>query len=358
MIRVLSTALALAMRYPRRKRPSLVLLIGSLVLALGGVARADCPPEFLFGCQVIDASTSFGLLVGNIDGDGVVAFGTNGTGVDGSSVSGYGVSGQSENNVGVYGFSSSHPGVRGDSDVAGVLGASRSGYGVQGTSVSSTGVSGISSSGSGMFGLSTNGGVGVYGESASASGYAGYFNGRVHVNGTLSKAAGSFTIDHPLDPANKTLSHSFVESPDMMNIYNGNTITDAHGNATITLPSYFQALNRDFRYQLTVIEQFAQAMVSSEIQENYFTIKTDKPRVKVSWMVTGVRQDTYANAHRIAVEDEKPAKERGVYLYPEVYGQPKDKGGDHPRRIGETLPMNVDAALQLGHIPTDTVGKP
>ena len=40
----------------------------------------------------------------------------------------------------------------------------------------------------------------------------------------------------------------------------GNIITDGEGNATITLPVYFQSPNRDFRYQLTVIEQFAQAI--------------------------------------------------------------------------------------------------
>ena len=32
----------------------------------------------------------------------------------------------------------------------------------------------------------------------------------------------AFVIDHPLDPANKYLSHCSVESPDVMNLYNGN----------------------------------------------------------------------------------------------------------------------------------------
>ena len=99
----------------------------------------------------------------------------------------------------------------------------------------------------------------------SASGYAGYFAGRVHVTGTLSKGGGSFKIDHPLDPENKYLSHSFVESPDMMNIYNGNVTTDANGETEVTLPEWFETLNRDFRYQLTVIGQFAQAIVSEKV---------------------------------------------------------------------------------------------
>jgi hypothetical protein len=141
--------------------------------------------------------------------------------------------------------------------------------------------------------------------------------GNLTVGGTLFKSGGSFTIDYPLDPANKTLSHSFVESPDMMNVYNGNISTDAKGEAMVELPEYFEALNRDYRYQLTVIGQFAQAIVASEIKDNRFTIKTDKPNVRVSWQVTGIRQDAYANANRIQVVEDK-GKQRGTYLHPEL----------------------------------------
>ena len=149
--------------------------------------------------------------------------------------------------------------------------------------------------------------------------------GNVHVVGTLSKASGSFKIDHPLDPANKYLYHSFVESPDMMNIYNGNVVTDKRGLATIELPDWFEALNRDFRYQLTVIGQFAQAIVVQKVKNNHFTIKTSKPGVEVSWQVTGIRQDAYANAHRIRVEEVKPPAEQGHYLHPELFGAGPEK---------------------------------
>ncbi|MDQ3132920.1 MAG: hypothetical protein M3Q99_19495, partial [Acidobacteriota bacterium] len=145
----------------------------------------------------------------------------------------------------------------------------------------------------------------------------------VNIPGTLTKAAGSFKIDHPLDPANKTLSHSFVESPDMMNIYNGNITTDGKGKAIVMLPEWFEALNKDFRYQLTVIGTFAQAIVAREMQGNRFTIKTDAPRIKVSWQVTGIRKDAYADRHRIPVEEDKSASERGSYLHPEAYALPK-----------------------------------
>ena len=114
-----------------------------------------------------------------------------------------------------------------------------------------------------------------------------------------------FRIDHPLDPENKYLIHSCVESPDMMNIYNGNIITDDKGYATVMLPDYFEALNKDFRYQLTCIGQFAQAIIDQKMMNNRFVIRTDKPGVEVSWQVTGIRQDKDALNSKYAVEVEK-----------------------------------------------------
>jgi hypothetical protein len=149
----------------------------------------------------------------------------------------------------------------------------------------------------------------------------GFFAGNLNVTGKVTKGSGSFKIDHPLDPANKYLSHSFVESPDMKDMYDGTVTTDARGLATVALPDYFEALNGDFRYQLTVIGQFAQAIVAKEIGNGRFTIKTNRPRVKVSWQVTGIRHDAYANAHRIPVSEDKPAAEQGTYLHPDVFGQ-------------------------------------
>jgi hypothetical protein len=156
------------------------------------------------------------------------------------------------------------------------------------------------------------------------SGLAGVFKGSVEVTGSISKGGGSFKIDHPLDPANKYLYHSFVESPDMKNIYDGVVVTDANGNAVVSLPEWFETLNRDFRYQLTVVGQFAQAIVASKVANNQFSIKTDKPNVEVSWQVTGIRQDAWANAYRIPVEEQKNARERGHYLHPELYGAPEE----------------------------------
>lgn len=165
---------------------------------------------------------------------------------------------------------------------------------------------------------------GVYSSvSSSTSGdvWAGVFNGDVAVYGTLSKSGGSFKIDHPLDPENKYLQHSFVESPDMMNVYNGNVLLDENGEAWVELPEYFEALNRDFRYQLTCIGGFAPVYIAEKIEGNRFRIAGGVPDLEVSWQVTGVRQDAWAEANPIEVEVEKDETEKGAYLYPELYGQ-------------------------------------
>lgn len=204
-----------------------------------------------------------------------------------------------------------------------VLNTTGQSVGVFGSTISSDG------NAAGVFGQATNEGsakgvwglangantFAIFGVAQGSGSYAGYFQGRVHVNGTLSKSAGSFKIDHPLDPQRKYLSHSFVESPDMMNIYNGNVVLDSRGEATITLPDYFEALNKEFRYQLTAIGKPSPGIyVSREITGNRFSIAGGAPSGKISWQVTGIRHDAYAKEHPIVVEEVKPAAEQGTLL--------------------------------------------
>jgi len=159
--------------------------------------------------------------------------------------------------------------------------------------------------------------------------------------GFLNASAGKmFKIDHPRDPANKYLVHASIESDDRLNVYSGNITTDAKGEATVVLPDYFEALNRDFRYQLTCLGQFAQAIVANEIREHRFTIRTDKPRVKVSWQVTGVRHDPVARAHPIQAEPYKQGVERGRYLNPELYGEPQTKRIGY-QQLSRTVPASI-----------------
>jgi hypothetical protein len=160
------------------------------------------------------------------------------------------------------------------------------------------------------------------------------FHTDVTVSGSLSVSGSkNFKIDDPLDPANKYMYHASVESSEVMNMYTGNVSTDERGDAVVQLPAWFEALNRDFRYQLTVIGQFAQAIVAGKVANHSFRIKTDKPNVEVSWQVTGIRQDAYAKAHPLVVEEDKPVAERGYYLHPEVFGQPGAKGINYARQF-------------------------
>jgi len=303
-------------------------------------------------------------------------------GVNGStpSTSGIGVGGAatatSGNTIGVSGSSASPngAGVSGSNSsstccfAAGVFGQTVGGTGVLGSATAASGVNfGVqgltaSPSGVGVHGGNTSTGVAVdlagttflvnayigkTGEFNVDNSGNGYFAGNLYVTGKLTKGSGSFKIDHPLDPANKYLSHSFVESPDMMNVYNGNITTDRHGLATINLPDYFESLNGDFRYQLTVIGQFAQAIVKKEIANNRFMIKTNKPLVKVSWQVTGIRHDAYANQYRIPVEEDKASGEQGYYLHPEVFGQPESKSISAAQKSAPSSPAVVaDASHQ------------
>src|SRR5579884_345781 len=171
--------------------------------------------------------------------------------------------------------------------------------------------------------------------------------GDLYVNGEVETNLNTLSMDHPLQPAAMYLNHAAVVSPEMTNVYSGNVVTDGSGRASVSLPAYVQALNRDFRYQLTVVGQFAQAIVESEIAGNAFTIRTDKPNVKVSWQVTGVRQDAWANAHPMHAEVQKVGVERGHYLHPELYGAPEEMSVNwalHPQQMARLKARRAAAA--------------
>jgi hypothetical protein len=352
-----------------------------LVNTIGGVHATSATGDGVFGSGAsngVEGSTAnnaaSGVYGGNTGaGYGVAGRSTKGVGVLGESTGdGFGNGGDGVEGVahvigksGVYG----HTDQVGSSGVYGAAFAPN-GTGVTGSATlyaSSRGVAGLTASGTGVFGSASDaGGYGVYGENSatgadawlggqygyydpfvgdtvntpvgviaqggpngagivaqgSAKYVAGLFTGQLKVAGAFFANDKHFLIDDPLDPANKLLQHSSVESPDMMDIYNGNVTTDAGGNAIVILPPYFEALNQDFRYQLTVVGQFAQAIISSEVKDNKFGIETDKPNVVVSWQATGIRHDAYAKAHMLPAEIEKGASDRGKYENPEAFGQP------------------------------------
>ena len=331
------------------------------------------------GTGVFGDGGTAGMIGSSADGFGVKGATIRGTGVDGFSESGDGVKGATIHGRGVRGESFTDDGVSGEG-LTGVNGKGRNetsssggtgGRATGGNSDSNNGGPGLQAFGGdsnsffGGDGIKTFGGVGGgagnkggsgivafdgIGVNGATSGLAGSFIGNVDVQGKLTKSMGTFKIDHPLDPENKYLYHSFVESPDMMNIYNGNITTDPNGEAVVEMPDYFDALNKDFRYQLTVIGQFAQAIVASEMKDNRFTIKTNAPTVKVSWMVTGVRQDAYAKKNRVIVEENKSEQERGHYLHPEVFNQPDEKSIEwarHPELMQKLKQQRLEAEQRI-----------
>jgi hypothetical protein len=295
------------------------------------IVKRDASGRFIAD-TIIAASAVNSAQVSAANFNAVGFYGSPVVGVNYSSgdTEGMGVAGVSDSQRGAGMFGRNNgggPGVLGDT------GTGVSGQGVRGESFATQtspngfgpdGVDGISHSplGSGVAAVNDTNGDGLFAQSN--GGFAAFFLGDVDVDGNLSKAGGSFKIDHPLDPANKYLYHSFVESPDMMNIYNGVVVTNVQGMAVVEMPEWFEALNRDFRYQLTAMGQFAQAIVATKMANNRFTIQTDKPNVEVSWQVTGIRHDAWADANRIPVEQMKAANERGLYLHPELFGAPAE----------------------------------
>jgi hypothetical protein len=151
-----------------------------------------------------------------------------------------------------------------------------------------------------------------------------FITGELDVLGAITAGVKDFKIDHPLNPKNKYLYHSSVESSEMMNIYTGNAILNSAGEAVVSLPEWFEALNTDFRYQLTAIGAPSPGLyIAQKIVGNRFAIAGGAPGVEVSWQVTGIRHDAYAQAHPLAVEVNKSKKERGHYLHPEAFGAPQ-----------------------------------
>jgi hypothetical protein len=320
------------------------------------------------------SNTNTGVEGRSTSKSGVAGISSSSSGVFGLSGSGVGIDGSSSSNIGVFGRSSTGWGVHGrcfgnntavfghsGSDQAandpnirtgwGVDGHSPNNVGVHGGSIRSTGVFGTSETGFGVHGATTNNravfghglgenGVGVWGTSddgvavlgESDNGTAGRFEGFVEVLGDLTvagrikKQGGGFRVDHPRDPANKYLNHSFVESDKMKNVYDGVAELGTDGTASVDLPEWFEALNGDFRYQLTPVGGAAPNLhVAEEISENRFKIAGGEGGMKVCWQVTGSRKDPWAAANSFEVEEEKPQEERGRYLEPALHDAPEEQ---------------------------------
>lgn len=206
-----------------------------------------------------------------------------------------------------------------------VLTNGNNGYAVAGTAGSNTGV-----------------GYAIYGHAYSNStDWAGYFNGNVNVVGTIFMPSKITKIDHPLDPENQNLLLAGIDSPEMLVKQSGTVVTNANGEAVVKLPGYLSAIASNFRYQLTVVGEFAQAIVGQKLQNDQFQIRTDKPNIEVCWEITGERIDNFAKANPVTNEQMKPAEQRGKYLHPAAYGLQKERGVDYSSYLELTKKMEL-----------------
>ncbi|HKG03330.1 MAG TPA: collagen-like protein [Conexibacter sp.] len=172
------------------------------------------------------------------------------------------------------------------------------------------------------------------------------FNGAVQINGdlTVTGTKSGFHIDDPRSPTTRTLTHTPVETDKLTVVYTGNARTGKDGRAVVQLPSYATAIASDWRYQLTPIGRFGQAIVVREVgTSGRFTIRSEHPNTKVSWSVTGVRLDPQAKHDAIHPVQRKIGDDRGRYLDPEVYGKPVSEGtervtpeGSSPRGLSSS----------------------
>ncbi|WP_189271940.1 hypothetical protein [Kitasatospora griseola] len=335
---------------------------------------ADAP-----GVQGISARSP-GVAGSSPPGPGVSGISSDGPGVFGDSGHGPGVRGLSALGTGVEGTADPGPAVSGNSlSGTGVLGTSLSGTAVSGTSTSGQALTATTDTGTGAVIQSHDGvavsascghpepdtgqsigfsdppnrgpavrgqswfgpgvqGVSVHDAAVDAFGWIGLaasgvtlgadINNGLRVNGVIISAGSArFVIDHPLDPADTTLTHAFVASPEQKNVYDGVVTLDDTGAATVTLPDWFDALNQHFRYQLTPIGAPAPGLhVNAEISGNSFSVAGGPPGGKVSWQVTGVRLDKWARANPVTPVTAKPADQRGRFLHPTAFDQPVERG--------------------------------
>jgi hypothetical protein len=289
---------------------------------------------------------------------------TSGTGVYGVATMSlgttYGVFGESASQygTGVKGLATAYGGVGviGENTNTSLGGAYM--YGVKGIAANTSSGIGVYASG-GLEGLHATGGIygvativgtttntfgenfALYAETQNPNGkYAGFFKGHVYVQGNetitgdltaggkmvVSGGTKLFHIDHPTEPASKYLNHASIESSEVLNLYTGNAQLDARGEAWVVMPSWFSALNKDLRYQLTAIGAPGPNLyIAEELRQNRFKIAGGKPGTKVSWQLSGVRHDPYIEQHPLVVEEAKLGEEMGTYIFPQGYGQPEAK---------------------------------
>jgi hypothetical protein len=295
-----------------------------------------------YGIRGEHDGSGYGVYGTSISGRGVYGLATATSGVN------FGVYGQTNSRTGiaVYGINSA-PYVPGTDARAAVFEVtSQQGTAVRGSALSTEGssygvIGEVYSSGWGVGvkgdASETGYGYGIWGVGGEDGGeygeYAGYFLGDVYVTDHFEVGGTkSFTIDHPHDPTNKYLSHFCIEGPEPYNLYHGTASLDERGSVWVSLPDYFDAINIDFSYQLTAVgAPMPDLHIGTPISDGKFLVSGGAPGKQVCWEVTARRNDPYVRDKGYQAERPKPEHERGTYIYPQGYGQPKELQRDYQR---------------------------
>jgi hypothetical protein len=343
--------------------------------------------------------TGKGVVGASSVNNGIGVYGIAGS-FTGANIGGYFVS-QSTSGIGLYGkvqaTSGGTIGTRGEvnstggTGVVGVCTANTgTNYGVTGNVVAANGsaaVAGSTIAGSygGYFENGASNGIAVYGVAyasgasnygvlgnalnSGSTGWGLYAFGRSGASGTK-----SFRIDHPADPQNKYLLHYSAEGPDPLNVYTGKVTLNEQGEATVDLPAYFAAINKDPRYTLTAVGAAMPLLhVSDEIDEGLLTdgaaaapgqpvphvsfrIAGGAPNAKVSWRIEALRNDRWIRQYGAPVEADKPDSERGTYQHPELFNQPQNRAtrpAAHQTALDAflTTPQRDDAPPSVMPVP-------
>lgn len=246
----------------------------------------------------------------------------------------YGTNLRTSGGYGVYGIG--HSGTVGESNY-------QLGFGVYGRNYDAIGPLGNSV---GTYGM---GYVGVWGDQSDPLGYSVYANGDFGAAGTK-----AFAIDHPLDPEHKYLKHYSIESNEVLNMYRGTVAFDNNGEAIVTMPDYFDAVNANFSYQLTPIGGYAPLYIKEKLNNGKFIIAGGTIGMEVSWTVYAERNDPYLQKHPESkqVEVNKEEWNQGKYLQPDLYNQPESKKIVKPLETGK---VNPETGLE--QVPVEIINK-
>ncbi len=129
--------------------------------------------------------------------------------------------------------------------------------------------------------------------------YADFAAHTVDINGTLSKTAGSFKINHPLDDS-KNLYHGFIEGAEYGLLYRGVAVL-ANGTITVNIdrtcgmsPGTFEAIAQNPTIQVQNMTGFI-SVRPTEITGADFTIETPNTNSgdTVNWVVYAERKDKF-----------------------------------------------------------------